>query len=116
MEGVSDAKVEVVWDPPWTPEKMSEAARLQLSLQGRATPPAPTGTGGSAGHVSFSYRPSRRNGNLFDRAASVFDVRYERRLCAEGALVESTPRRWPLRVTKTRQGAANPGRMKSRTA
>ena len=32
MEGVSDMKVEVVWDPPWTPEKMSEAARLQLNL------------------------------------------------------------------------------------
>lgn len=29
---VKDAKVEVVWDPPWTPEKMSEAARLQLNI------------------------------------------------------------------------------------
>jgi FeS assembly SUF system protein len=32
IEGVSDAKVEVVWDPPWTPEKMSEAAKLQLNV------------------------------------------------------------------------------------
>lgn len=31
-EGVQDANVEVVWDPPWSPEKMSEAARLQLGL------------------------------------------------------------------------------------
>ena len=32
VDGVSDAKVEIVWDPPWTPERMSEAARLQLNL------------------------------------------------------------------------------------
>ena len=30
--GVTEASVNVVWDPPWTPEKMSEAARLQLNL------------------------------------------------------------------------------------
>ena len=32
VEGVTEAKVEVIWDPPWTPERMSEAARLQLNL------------------------------------------------------------------------------------
>ena len=32
MEDVHEAKVEVIWDPPWTPEKMSEAARLQLNI------------------------------------------------------------------------------------
>ena len=32
IPGVSGAKVEVVWDPPWTPERMSEAARVQLGL------------------------------------------------------------------------------------
>ena len=32
IEGVSSAKVEVVWEPPWTPEKMTEAARLQLGM------------------------------------------------------------------------------------
>jgi FeS assembly SUF system protein len=32
IEGVSSAKVEVVWDPPWTPDKMTEAARLQLGM------------------------------------------------------------------------------------
>lgn len=32
VPGVSDAKVEVVWDPPWTQDRMSEAARLQLGL------------------------------------------------------------------------------------
>ncbi len=32
LESVTEAKVEIVWDPPWTPDKMSEAARLQLNL------------------------------------------------------------------------------------
>ncbi|MBI2981579.1 MAG: SUF system Fe-S cluster assembly protein [Deltaproteobacteria bacterium] len=32
VPGVADAKVDVVWDPPWTPEKMSEAAKLQLGI------------------------------------------------------------------------------------
>ncbi|MCG6873009.1 MAG: SUF system Fe-S cluster assembly protein [Gammaproteobacteria bacterium] len=32
VSGVSDASVEVVWDPPWDRERMSEAAKLQLGL------------------------------------------------------------------------------------
>ncbi len=32
VEGVTDAKVELVWDPPWTPDRMSEAAKLALNL------------------------------------------------------------------------------------
>ena len=32
VAGVTDAKVEIVWDPPWTKEMMSEAAKLQLGL------------------------------------------------------------------------------------
>lgn len=32
VSGVSEAKVEIVWDPPWTPERMSEAAKLQLNM------------------------------------------------------------------------------------
>lgn len=32
VEGVADAHVELVWDPPWTQEMMSEAARLDLGL------------------------------------------------------------------------------------
>ena len=32
VEGVTDAKVELVWDPPWTQAMLSEAARLQLGL------------------------------------------------------------------------------------
>ncbi|MFO0998538.1 MAG: DUF59 domain-containing protein [Alphaproteobacteria bacterium] len=30
--GVMDAKVNVVWDPPWDQSRMSEAARLELGL------------------------------------------------------------------------------------
>jgi FeS assembly SUF system protein len=32
VPGVTDARVEVVFDPPWDTGKMSEAARLQLGL------------------------------------------------------------------------------------
>jgi FeS assembly SUF system protein len=32
VPGVSACKVEVVWDPPWEPSRMSEAAKLQLGL------------------------------------------------------------------------------------
>ena len=32
VSGVTAGKVELVWDPPWTPERMSEAARLELGM------------------------------------------------------------------------------------
>src|SRR5438105_2470662 len=32
VPGVKDATVEIVWDPPWTQERMTEAARLQLGM------------------------------------------------------------------------------------
>jgi FeS assembly SUF system protein len=32
ISGVTDAKVDVVWDPPWDKDRMSEAAKLQLGL------------------------------------------------------------------------------------
>lgn len=32
VEGVTSVKVEVVWEPTWKPEMMSEAARLQLGI------------------------------------------------------------------------------------
>ncbi len=32
VPGVTDAKVEVVFDPPWDPSNMSEAAKLDLGL------------------------------------------------------------------------------------
>jgi metal-sulfur cluster biosynthetic enzyme len=32
VPGVTVAKVEVVWDPPWDPSRMSDAAKLQLGM------------------------------------------------------------------------------------
>lgn len=32
VEGVADVFVEVVWEPPWSPERMSDAAKLQLGM------------------------------------------------------------------------------------
>jgi len=32
VEGVASARVEVVWDPPWNPSMMSEAAKLKLGM------------------------------------------------------------------------------------
>lgn len=32
VPGVKEARVELVWDPPWSKELMSEAAQLQLGL------------------------------------------------------------------------------------
>ncbi len=32
LPGVSSVDVKVVWDPPWTPARMSEAARLELGF------------------------------------------------------------------------------------
>jgi metal-sulfur cluster biosynthetic enzyme len=33
IPGVKEAKVEMVFDPPWTPEKMSEDAKRQLGWE-----------------------------------------------------------------------------------
>ena len=32
VAGVTACKVDLVWDPPWDPSKMTEAARLQLNM------------------------------------------------------------------------------------
>ena len=32
VKGVNEVKVEITWDPPWTQEKMTEAAKLELGL------------------------------------------------------------------------------------
>ena len=32
IDGIASARVEVTWDPPWDPEMMSEAARLELDF------------------------------------------------------------------------------------
>ena len=32
VEGVSDVDLNLVWEPPWDKDKMSEAAKLELNL------------------------------------------------------------------------------------
>ena len=32
VKGVSDVDLKLVWEPPWSKDKMSEAARLELNL------------------------------------------------------------------------------------
>ncbi len=32
VEGVSTSHVELVWDPPWTPDNMTDAAKLELGM------------------------------------------------------------------------------------
>ena len=32
LDGVDDVSLNLVWDPPWTKDKMSEAAKLELNL------------------------------------------------------------------------------------
>ena len=32
LNGIDDVDLKLVWDPPWTKDKMSEAAKLELNL------------------------------------------------------------------------------------
>ena len=32
IQGVRDVEINLVWDPPWDPDMMSEAARLELGM------------------------------------------------------------------------------------
>lgn len=32
VPGVNDVQVEITWDPPWSPDRMSDAAKLQLGM------------------------------------------------------------------------------------
>ncbi|MDE3263090.1 MAG: SUF system Fe-S cluster assembly protein [Acidobacteriota bacterium] len=32
VDGVSSVRVDLVWDPPWNPDRMSEAAKLKLGF------------------------------------------------------------------------------------
>ena len=32
VEGIEDVNLELVWDPPWNKDMMSEAAKLELNL------------------------------------------------------------------------------------
>tara|TARA_B110001452_G_scaffold229546_1_gene205472 strand:+ start:1426 stop:1728 length:303 start_codon:yes stop_codon:yes gene_type:complete len=32
IDGIEDVELRLVWDPPWSKDKMSEAAKLELNL------------------------------------------------------------------------------------
>ena len=32
IDGVKETNIEIVWYPPWTPEKMSEEAKLSMCM------------------------------------------------------------------------------------
>jgi metal-sulfur cluster biosynthetic enzyme len=32
VEGVTSVQLDLVWDPPWNPSMMTEAARLELGM------------------------------------------------------------------------------------
>ena len=32
VDGVASVDLDLVWDPPWSPDKMSEAAKLELGM------------------------------------------------------------------------------------
>ncbi len=38
VEGITEANLELVWEPAWSPERMSEAARLELEFTGHTGP------------------------------------------------------------------------------
>lgn len=41
VQGVTDVKVELTFDPPWSPERMSQAAKLTLGLDDVIPPARP---------------------------------------------------------------------------
>jgi len=41
VPGVNDVKVDIVWNPPWTMDKMSEAAKAKLKSFSSTNTPAP---------------------------------------------------------------------------
>lgn len=42
MPGVNTCKVNVVWDPPWTPHRISAEGRQKLGIDEESLGPAPT--------------------------------------------------------------------------
>ncbi len=41
MPGVAQVKVNVVWDPPWTPHRISKEGREKLGIEDDQLPPEP---------------------------------------------------------------------------
>ena len=41
VSGVNNVNVEIVWDPPWTMDKMSDEAKAKMKTMGSQSTPAP---------------------------------------------------------------------------
>lgn len=54
VDGVEEASVELVWDPPWSPAKATEEGRLQLQSLGISLPDAEAESDGSSAQPSRS--------------------------------------------------------------
>lgn len=59
VDGVSSAKIELVFDPPWSPEGMSDDAKLQLEMMGISWSSPP---GGGPAPTSLTVNRSSRSG------------------------------------------------------
>src|SRR5262249_5414237 len=60
VPGVTEADVQVLFDPPWNLGMMSDAAKLQLGMLGEETPEAPSDEAAVDGRIGFPLSPRRR--------------------------------------------------------
>lgn len=65
VEGVRDASIELTFDPPWSPERLSEAGRLELEFTGYTGPMGGPHGGGmtnlTLGRKNVGERPDKRH-------------------------------------------------------
>ncbi len=61
LEDVTKATVEIVWEPPWTPQRMSEAAKLELGMEDLGEPRIP-----GAGFTSMTVKRRPHGGRHRD--------------------------------------------------
>ena len=59
VSGVNNVDVEIVWDPPWTMDKMSDEAKAKMKKMGAQSTPAPinyeTAVPQGVGTVSYTH-------------------------------------------------------------
>jgi len=65
VAGVRSARVDLTWEPKWTPERLSDAAKLDLEFTGHTGPTGgppghPRMTGLTLGRRGVGERPDRR--------------------------------------------------------
>jgi FeS assembly SUF system protein len=63
VDGVQAADVQLVWQPAWSPERMSEIARLELAAMGIDPDRAKEKSGPSPSRLTVGGRPPARGGD-----------------------------------------------------